>query len=155
LYGKNYLFGDKQLHFIFDLIRKILRGHFYKEKVVLWGDGEQKREIVHVDDFIDTMLKLVATEKNQAFNIGEGQEHSIKEFAQIICNLVDYPFAQIEFDTSCYVGAHSKVLINNKLKKIMPNYQPRQPEQGIREVVKWLKENKKCAGIFQSSEILE
>ncbi|MBF8263340.1 MAG: NAD-dependent epimerase/dehydratase [Parachlamydiales bacterium] len=143
LYGVTGYHNDgKQLHFIFDLIRKILRAHYYGEKVVLWGDGEQKRELVHVDDFIEVMWQLAALQKNKAYNIGEGQEHSIREFAQIICEEVGYPFSKIEFDTSRYVGAKSKVLCNDKLKTVLPDYCPRQPKEGVREIVSWLSLNK-------------
>lgn len=143
LYGvTGYHKDGKQLHFIFDLIRKILRGRFFGERVVLWGDGEQKRELVHVNDFIDIMLKINEKEKNQSFNIGEGQEHSIKEFAQMICQIVDYPFSKIEFDTSRYVGARSKVLNNEKIKKVIPHYSLKPPIEGIREIIEWLSQNK-------------
>jgi len=143
LYGISGYHNDgKQLHFIFDLIRKILRAHLYGERAVLWGDGEQKRELVHIDDFIDVMWQLANHQKNQTYNIGEGQEHSIKEFAKIICDEVGYPFSKIEYDTSRYVGARSKILSNDKLKSILPNYSPKTPEEGIREIVRWLSQNK-------------
>lgn len=143
LYGvKGYHNDGKQLHFIFDLIRKILRAHYYNETVVLWGDGEQKRELVHVDDFIDVMWHLAEQRKNEMYNIGEGQEHTIKEFAQIICDEVGYPFSKIHFDTSRYVGARSKVLSNALLNTVMPNYSPRPTANGIREIIQWLSQHK-------------
>src|SRR6185436_13243299 len=52
LYGPGYHTDGRQMHFIFDLIRKILRGKIYGEKVVLWGDGHQKRELIFIDDFV-------------------------------------------------------------------------------------------------------
>lgn len=139
LYGiEGYHNDGKQLHFIFDLIRKVLRGKFYGEPVVLWGDGEQKRELIHVDDFVSTMLHLVETEKNETVNIGGGKEYSIKEFAKMICEAADFPFAKIEYDKSRYVGAKSKVLLIDKLLKMYPGFQPRHPKDGIKELVDWL-----------------
>jgi GDP-L-fucose synthase len=46
LYGPGYHTDGRQMHFIFDLIRKILRGKLLGEPVVLWGDGRQSRELV-------------------------------------------------------------------------------------------------------------
>ncbi len=136
LYGPGYHTDRRQLHFIFDLIRKILRGHYFDEPVELWGDGEQKRELVHVDDFIDTMLQL-NNESNTLINIGAGKEHSIKEFAQKICDQVGYPFEKITFDTTKYVGARSKVLSTHKLKTRLPELDFRPLQIGLRETVEW------------------
>ncbi len=155
-YGLNYLFfipstlygiegyhkDDKQLHFIFDVIRKILRGKFFGEKVVLWGDGEQKRELIHIYDFIDVMLNLADRENNLEINIGAGGEHSIKQFARVVCEVADYPFSKIEFDTTRYVGAKSKVLDIKKLMKILPGYSPRSLQEGIQEIVSWIIQHK-------------
>lgn len=139
LYGiDGYHHDEKQLHFIFDLVRKILRGKLYDEPVVLWGDGEQKREIIHVDDFIDTMLNLIPVQKNDTFNIGAGKEYSIKQFAQIICELSGFAFEKVEYDTSRYVGAKSKVLLIDKILKIRPGFRPRHPKEGIKELIDWL-----------------
>ena len=44
LYGAGYHTDGRQMHFIFDLIRKIIRGKEYWEPVLLRGDGQQRRE---------------------------------------------------------------------------------------------------------------
>lgn len=143
LYGiAGYHTDGKQLHFIFDIIRKIMRGALFGDPVVLWGDGEQKRELVHVDDFIAAMLQLAGSVNHEAVNIGEGHEHSIKEFARMVCDQTGYPFSKIGFDTGRYVGARSKVLSISKLKSLLPDYQVRLPESGIREMVEWLLQNR-------------
>jgi len=48
----------------------------------------------------------------------------------------------IQFDTKRYVGALSKVLLISKLQKILPSYTTRPPQEGIREIVQWLENNK-------------
>ena len=70
LYGPNYHTDNRQMHFIFDLIRKIILGKKNKNYVVrLWGNGNQKREIIHVKDFIHSMYSLMSL-NNQVINIG-------------------------------------------------------------------------------------
>lgn len=139
LYGPAYHTDGRQLHFIFDLIRKILRGHYQNDPVILWGDGKQKRELVHVEDFITVMLEL-DQEENTLFNIGAGTEHSIRDFARLICKQVGFPFEKIQFDPSKYVGARSKVLIIDKLKQVLPQPYFRTTERGIEETVGWFRE---------------
>ena len=140
LYGPGYHQDGRQMHFIFDLIRKILRGREFGETVTLWGDGNQSREIVHVDDFISNLMSLFNSGASDIFNLGSGTEHSIRDFATVICKLTGYDFNQIRFDTSKYVGAKSKVLNNAKAAAFLPSYSGRNIETGIREVIDWFEE---------------
>ncbi|NGX49783.1 MAG: GDP-L-fucose synthase [Candidatus Anoxychlamydiales bacterium] len=142
LYGPEYHLDGRQMHFVFDLMRKIIRGSLYDDKVSLWGDGYQKRELVHVDDFIDIMLKLVESQSNTLINIGSGKDFSIREFASKISKIVGYDKDKIEYDTSKYVGAKSKILIVDKLKKIILDLKMKSLDEGLENTVKWFSENK-------------
>jgi len=137
LYGEGYHEDGRQMHFIFDLVRKILKGHLHGDPVTLWGNGEQKRELIHVMDFIDALLKLVDVTKNTWVNIGSGKEHSIREFASTICEIVGYSKDQIQYDESRYVGAKSKVLDVDRLKSLVKDFAPRDLKSGLEEVVQW------------------
>src|SRR5205814_10308822 len=80
LYGPGYHTDGRQMHFIFDLIRKILRGQLLGEPVVLWGDGHQSRELVYIDDFVDAAVRLADHVDDELINVGAGAEHSIRHF---------------------------------------------------------------------------
>jgi GDP-L-fucose synthase len=125
------------MHFIFDLIRKIIRGKRYGEPVILWGDGHQKRELVYVDDFARVATYLAEKIDNDLINIGAGEEHSIREFARMICELVGYDFNAIQFDTSRYVGARSKCLEVGKLKQIVPDLALTPLRTGLEKTIEW------------------
>jgi GDP-L-fucose synthase len=137
LYGPGYHTDGRQMHFIFDLIRKILRGKLHGEPVVLWGDGHQTRELVYVEDFVHLTLQLAATRENDLLNIGAGQEYSIRHFARLICEQVGYDFNSIQFDTSCYVGARSKCLSIRKLHSLVPDLQFTPLETGLTRTIEW------------------
>lgn len=138
LYGPNYHTDGRQMHFIFDLIYKILRGKEHDDPVVLWGDGYQRREIVHVDQFVTHLLDVNCHVENTLVNLGAGEEYSIRDFAQAICDHVNYPFEKIEFDTSKYVGAKSKVLDVGKLKSILPRFETIPLNEGLKETIHWM-----------------
>lgn len=141
LYGPGYHSDGRQMHFIFDLIRKILRGKYLGEPVVLWGDGHQRRELVYLDDFIKTLINVNTNNKNILINIGAGKDYSIREFASIICDLVSYDQEMIQYDTTKYVGAKTKKLSVEKLISICPDYIERQTKlkEGIKSVIEWFK----------------
>ena len=142
LYGTGYHTDGRQMHFIFDLIRKILRGKIYNEPVVLWGTGYQTRELVYVEDFIEAMLQVDKVAKNDLINLGAGEEFSIRYFAKIICNYVDYDFENILFDTGRYVGANSKCLDISKFRNICPSFEYPPVLIGIHRTIDWFILNK-------------
>tara|TARA_R110001583_G_scaffold70825_3_gene200000 strand:- start:2187 stop:3119 length:933 start_codon:yes stop_codon:yes gene_type:complete len=136
LYGPGY--GKTDNHFIFDLVRKIYGGKHYGDSVDLWGDGHQKRELIHVNDFVELLTKVLYR-KNEVINIGTGVEHSIRRYAGIISNLVDYDHENINYDTSKFVGVKSKKLDINKLKTYVSDFKFTDIETGIKELVDWEK----------------
>jgi GDP-L-fucose synthase len=137
LYGAGYHLDGRQMHFIFDLIRKILSAKLHGTPVVLWGDGHQRRELVFLDDFIARAVDLAATVDNDLINMGAGEDHSIREFARYICEIVGYDFGLIQFDESRYVGAKSKFLITDKLRRLTSNHQPTPLKEGLRQTIDW------------------
>jgi len=141
LYGPDYHTDGRQMHFIFDLIRKILRGKRYGEEVVLWGDGQQQRELVYRDDFVRIMLTLSESVENETINIGAGAEFSIRHFAALICAQAGYDAAAIRYDPARYVGAKSKCLVVEKLHCLLPDIRLTPLEVGIARTVDWFSQH--------------
>lgn len=137
LYGPGYHTDGRQMHFIFDLIRKIIRGKEFGEPVVLWGDGHQKREVVLVNDFARILWDLTLKFDNDIFNVGAGEEFSIRTFAEKICAVVGYKPSDVKYDASRYVGAESKCLNVSKTSAALPDYQLAALEDGLKMTVEW------------------
>ena len=146
LYGPGYHTDGRQMHFIFDLIRKILRGKNLGEPVVLWGDGHQKRELVFIGDFVEDLLRLVDLRDNDLVNIGNGEEFSIRHYAETICRLVGYDASQIRFDTTKYIGVKSKRLSIRKLTSILGDLKRTPLEDGLRQTIEWFSKQKALVG---------
>lgn len=139
LYGPGYHLAGRQMHFIFDMIRKIVDARQGGGQVVLWGDGYQKRELIYMDDFLDAMLYLSEYVKNDLVNIGGGQEYSIRDFAALICEIVGYDQELISYDVARYVGAKSKVLAIDKLRRLTPSFQHTPLRAGLIRTIAWYK----------------
>ena len=129
-YGPEYDLHDK--HFIFDLIRKIISAKNGGDKVILWGTGDQTRELIFIKDAVDIIIKALTWNK-EIVNLSSGKEHSIKEYAQTICNIVDYDFNLIEWDTAAFVGSPNKKLINTHLQ----DYNFTSLEEGLRQTIEY------------------
>ena len=136
LYGPVYHTDGRPMHFIFDLIRKIIRGKFYGEPVVLWGDGSQERELLFVTDFVKAIVAL-ASYDNGLVNVGTGQSFTIRHYAKLICRKIDYDFNLIQFDTSRPVGAKSRCLNITKLQNLLPDLRFTSLEEGLDQTIDW------------------
>ena len=111
LYGPDFELEDN--HFIFDFIRNCYNAKYKNDKFVVWGDGEQRRELIYVDDAINAMISLL-DEQNEVFNLGSGHDNSINEFAKIVCEIYDYDYNLVERDLSKYVGVREKKIDTKK-----------------------------------------
>lgn len=52
--------------------------------IQMWGDGEQTRTFLYIEDCLDAIQRLMASEYTGPFNIGSDELVSINELAQII-----------------------------------------------------------------------
>ena len=146
LYGPGYHTDGRQMHFIFDLIRKILRAKRTGEVVTLWGDGHQRRELVYIDDFAACAQTLAARGQNELVNIGAGEEFTIRQFAQMICSEVGYDPQRIGYDESRYVGARSKRLVTEKLDRMLPDRPRTSLAEGLRRTIEWFRSHEPPTG---------
>ena len=60
-------------------ITRLLQG----DKPIIFGDGEQKRDFVHVDDIVEGTIKSLSGSPG-IYNLGTGRATSIKELAEIL-----------------------------------------------------------------------
>jgi len=135
VYGPGPNTSGRQLQFIFDITRKILDYKYNNEAIALWGDGYQRRELVHVSDFVNEMLELSNLDENTVVNIGEGNDHTIREFAEILCEAAEVDPAVIQYDTSMNSGSKSKRLNAEKLERLLPGKSRIPLRDGLFELV--------------------
>lgn len=119
IYGPD--FAENDSHFIFDLIKKIYAGTIIGSPVELWGDGNQKRELIYISDVVRAINEATFME-NQVFNIGFGMEYSIKTYANIISKYLHYDEKKIIFNKDKYVGVKSKLLDITHAQSLIPSY---------------------------------
>jgi len=116
LYGPGDNYHPDNSHVPAALIRRFheakARG---AEEVVVWGTGKPKREFMAADDLGDACVFVMKHYSGEGFlNIGTGEEVSIKEFAQVVAEIVGYR-GKLIFDTNRPDGPPRKRLDISKL----------------------------------------
>ncbi|MCX8062254.1 MAG: SDR family oxidoreductase [Anaerolineales bacterium] len=67
-----------------NFIQQALRG----EPLTVYGDGSQTRSFCYVDDLIEGIVRLLYSDEHLPVNLGNPQETSILEFAEVINRIV-------------------------------------------------------------------
>jgi GDP-L-fucose synthase len=119
LYGIGEKFDKENSHLIPALIMKIHEAKINDNKsVVLWGNGKPKRELLYIDDAVDSCVFLMNNyDDNEIINVGTGFDLSIKEIATVIADVVGYT-GDITFDISKPNGTMRKLLDSSKINNL-------------------------------------
>jgi GDP-L-fucose synthase len=88
--GDNYIEGES--HVMAALIRRFTEAKAQNlESVTNWGTGQPLREFLHVDDLADSIcFMLKRYDSDLPINIGTGDELSIRELAELVCELTQF-----------------------------------------------------------------
>src|SRR5882724_4072431 len=106
------------------------------DEVILWGTGKPRREWLHVDDAAEACLVLLEKFSEPApINIGVGEDHTIKELAEMVREVVGFQ-GEINWDTSQPDGTPRKLLDVSRIRAFGWKQQINL-ERGIKEVYAW------------------
>lgn len=127
LYGIHDNFHDQNSHVIPALIQRIHSAKISDLKQVeIWGTGLAKREFLYVDDMAAACVYVMSTPLAQYqqitvtqshLNIGTGEEVTIQELAQLICEVVGYQ-GELIFNDQKPDGTPRKVLDISRLHRL-------------------------------------
>lgn len=119
LYGVGDNYHPQNSHVLPALIRKFHEAkESAAESVTVWGSGTPKREFLYADDLAEACVFLMKNyDGKQLVNIGTGEDLTIKELAELIRSVVDFP-GEIVFDSSKPDGTPRKLMDVSKLHNL-------------------------------------
>ena len=142
LYGPNDNFDLVSSHVLPALLRK---AHQAKQEgareLVVWGSGNPRREFLHVDDLAAACVFLLEKyDSPEIINVGCGEDISIRELAELICDIVGFK-GELAWDTTKPDGTPRKLLDVSKIHELGWRHQIGLRE-GIARTYQWFLENK-------------
>ena len=119
LYGPNDNFDLETSHVLPALLRKAHEAKTRKDqKLIAWGTGKPRREFLHVDDLASACLLLLEKyDSPEIINVGYGEDVSIRELAELICDVVGFN-GELAWDTTKPDGTPRKLLDVTKLREL-------------------------------------
>lgn len=106
--------------------------------VVIHGDLNRFRDLLHIDDLLEIILKLLDKDLSgyHILNVGTGKKTKVKDILQIICNILDIKPKILSKGNTLgdFFGAQADI---SKLVEYI-NYKPQiSARDGITSYVKW------------------
>jgi len=107
-----------------------------RDKVVVWGTGQARREFLYADDFVDACHFLMKNyDGDQIINVGCSSDVTIKELAETIAKVAGFE-GTIVFDKTKPDGTLQKLLDSSTMAGL--GWQPRiSLEEGIDRTYQW------------------
>jgi GDP-L-fucose synthase len=141
LYGPNDNFDLETSHVLPALLRKAHEAKTRKDReLIVWGSGKPRREFLHVDDLASACLLLLEKyDSPEIINVGCGEDISIRELAELICDIVGFD-GQLSWDATKPDGTPRKLLDVTKLRSL--GWKPSIPlREGITQTYEWFLAN--------------
>jgi GDP-L-fucose synthase len=139
IYGPFDDFDFATSHVMAATIRKVVERH---SPIKVWGTGDDIRDLIYIDDFIDALL--LATEKIEKFepiNIAYGKGYSIKEVLKICLEVDGYNNAVVDYDPTKPSMIPVRLIDTEKAGRVLGFRARIDLREGIKKTIEWYKKN--------------
>jgi GDP-L-fucose synthase len=141
IYGPYDDYDFATSHVMAALIRRVVERH---DPFEVWGTGDDVRDWIYIDDFIDAMI--LATEKIESYdpiNIGLGKGYSIKQALKMMLEIDGYTNAKVIYNSSKPSMIPIRLLDTSKAKKLLGFKATTGLRDGIRKTIEWYRKTHK------------
>ncbi len=135
IYGPYSGFDPETSHVIPALIRRVVKR---ENPLIVWGDGNDIKDFIYIDDLIEgDLLAMEKIDNFEPINIASGQSYTIKDVLRAILEADNYQDAEIVFDVSKPTMIPKRLIDNYKAKELL-GFEAKTPlAEGIKKTVDW------------------
>jgi GDP-L-fucose synthase len=135
VYGPGDKFDPKTSHVTASLIRRVAERETPME---IWGTGDDVRDLIYIDDFVDGLLAAFARPKAYLeINICAGTGVSVKQILQTALDVDGFAEAEIRFDPTKPSTAPVR-LFDGTLARDLLGFEPKVGlSEGLRRTIEW------------------
>ncbi len=120
------------------ICRKVIQaGISGKNKIVIWGDGNQTRSFMYIDDCIKGILDIMYSNINEPINLGSSEMVSINELVDIVEDIAGYKLER-KYDLNAPKGVRGRNSDNTLIKQYL-GWEPSIPlRKGMKKTYDWI-----------------
>jgi GDP-D-mannose 3', 5'-epimerase len=114
-------------------------------EIEIWGDGEQTRSFMYVDDCVEGLLRLMASHYGEPLNLGTDHLVTINELVDMVCAVAGKTLIK-RHDLSKPQGVRGRNSDNTRLQKVLGWAPSISLKQGLTVTYKWIEGELRKAG---------
>jgi GDP-D-mannose 3', 5'-epimerase len=121
------------------MCRKVAKAKLTGERELeIWGDGEQTRSFCYIDDCLDGLSRLMASDHREPLNLGQDRLVTINQLADIVCEAAGVKLVKRHVPGP--QGVRGRNSDNTRLREVL-KWEPRVSlEEGLRRTYVWIEE---------------
>jgi GDP-D-mannose 3', 5'-epimerase len=120
-------------------------------EIEVWGDGEQTRSFMYVDDCVEGLVRLMASEYGDALNLGTDRLISINDLIDLVSRLAGKNLKK-RHDLSKPQGVRGRNSDNTLLNQVLGWEPSIGLEDGLKITYKWIESELRKAGRLAAVE---
>ncbi len=123
------------------------------DEVEIWGDGQQTRSFLYVDDCVEGLLRLMQSDWAEPLNLGSDRMVTVDELFGLICQVAGKRLrARHVLDRP--QGVRGRNSDNRRLRAVL-GWEPQVPlEQGLAITYRWIEDQLRQQGRLPATEPL-
>jgi nucleoside-diphosphate-sugar epimerase len=115
------------------------------DSIEVWGDGQQTRSFMYVDDCVEGLLRLMASDYRAPLNLGTDRLVTINRLVDLICEIAGKKL-HMHHDLSKPQGVRGRNSDNRRLLDVL-KWEPSIPlERGLAATYAWIEQELQKAG---------
>jgi nucleoside-diphosphate-sugar epimerase len=113
-----------------------------KDKIEIWGDGQQTRSFCYIEDCLEGTYRLMKSDFSQPLNIGSDRLVSINELVDIVSKIAGKTLKKV-YQLDKPQGVRGRNSDNTLCQKVL-NWQPKiSLEEGLKKTYQWIEKELK------------
>ncbi|MGA8812253.1 MAG: NAD-dependent epimerase/dehydratase family protein [Candidatus Sulfotelmatobacter sp.] len=114
-------------------------------EIEIWGDGEQTRSFMYVDDCVEGLVRLMASDYHDPLNLGTDRLVTINELVNLVSKIANKRLVK-RHDLSKPQGVRGRNSDNTRLNKVLGWEPSISLESGLEVTYKWIESELNKAG---------
>jgi GDP-D-mannose 3',5'-epimerase len=116
----------------------------------IWGDGEQTRSFMYVDDCVEGLLRLMASDYGDPLNLGTDRLISINGLVDLISDIAGKRLTK-HYDPSKPQGVRGRNSDNSRLREVLKWEPAISLDEGLTITYRWIENELRHAGRLETA----